>query len=204
MEKTYTWIEAKEVATKRAPNYHREGFDIFNKGSSWDNNKGRKRNGGRFSPYQGSKHGLLSNLSKSPRDILATEKVAKTFEQPSCMVGSRRSRNMSKYCHFYKDHGHDTNQCQELKHQIEEPVKSRQPAHLVKGIKKGKAKASDTQLGEWKKGDKDTTLVKTPILMINRESYVLKRKSMEELAGGIGEIMFPLLQVLTTLLIQSS
>ncbi|GJZ02068.1 hypothetical protein Tco_0520029 [Tanacetum coccineum] len=112
MEKTYTWIKAKEVATNGAPNDHREGFDRFSKCSSWDNNKGRKRNGGRFSPYQGSKHRLLSNLSKSPRDILATEK---------------------------------------------------------------------------KKGDKDTTLVKTPILMIKRESCILKRKSMEDLAGGDGE-----------------
>ncbi|GJS11068.1 hypothetical protein Tco_0367864 [Tanacetum coccineum] len=30
-------IEAKEVATNRAPNDHREGYDKFNKGSSWDN-----------------------------------------------------------------------------------------------------------------------------------------------------------------------
>ncbi|GJZ72926.1 hypothetical protein Tco_0637072 [Tanacetum coccineum] len=39
MEKTYTWIEAKEVATNGAPNDHRESSDRFKKGSSWDNNK---------------------------------------------------------------------------------------------------------------------------------------------------------------------
>ncbi|GJR56224.1 hypothetical protein Tco_1406745 [Tanacetum coccineum] len=83
MEKTYTWIEAKEVATNGASNDHREGFDIFN-----------------------------------------------------------------------KDHGHETNQCRELRHQIEKALKSRKLAHLVKGINKGKAKASDTQIDEWKKGDK--------------------------------------------------
>nr|GEV49333.1 reverse transcriptase domain-containing protein [Tanacetum cinerariifolium] len=33
------------------------------------------------------------------------------------------------------DHGHDTNDCRELRHQIEEAVKSGQLAHLVKGIK---------------------------------------------------------------------
>ncbi|GKB87441.1 hypothetical protein Tco_0959713 [Tanacetum coccineum] len=42
-------------------------------------------------------------------------------------------------------------------------------AHLVKGIKTGKAKVLDTQLGEWKKGDKDTTPVEAPILMISRK-----------------------------------
>ncbi|GJR42938.1 hypothetical protein Tco_1311041 [Tanacetum coccineum] len=34
MEKTYTWIEAKEVSTNGAPNDYKEGFDRFNKGFS--------------------------------------------------------------------------------------------------------------------------------------------------------------------------
>ncbi|GJY33109.1 hypothetical protein Tco_0417578 [Tanacetum coccineum] len=89
-----------------------------------------------FSPYRGSNHGLLSSLSKSPREILATEKVAKTFEQPFHMLGNRRSRDMTKYCHFHEDHGHDTNDCRQLRHRIEESVKSQQLSHLVKGIKK--------------------------------------------------------------------
>ncbi|GJZ25318.1 hypothetical protein Tco_0562777 [Tanacetum coccineum] len=111
MEKTYTWIEAKEVATNGAPNNHREGFDRFNKGSSLDNNKGRKKDRDRFSPYKGSNHGLLANLSKSPREILAIEKVAKGFEPSPRMIGIRQSRDISKYCYFHEDHGHDTNQC---------------------------------------------------------------------------------------------
>nr|GEY78557.1 hypothetical protein [Tanacetum cinerariifolium] len=35
MEKTYTWIEAKEVATNGAPNDHRESFNIFKKKLFW-------------------------------------------------------------------------------------------------------------------------------------------------------------------------
>ncbi|GKC40427.1 hypothetical protein Tco_1052811 [Tanacetum coccineum] len=35
MEKTYIWIEAKEVATNEAPNDHRESFDRFKKGPSF-------------------------------------------------------------------------------------------------------------------------------------------------------------------------
>ncbi|GJS26654.1 hypothetical protein Tco_0487274 [Tanacetum coccineum] len=69
MEKTYTWIEVKEVATNGNPNDHKEGFDRFNKGFSWDNNNtGKNKNRDKFSPYKGSKHGLLTNLSKSPRE----------------------------------------------------------------------------------------------------------------------------------------
>ncbi|GJX77665.1 hypothetical protein Tco_0324476 [Tanacetum coccineum] len=191
MEKNYNWIEAKEVATNGAPNDHKEGFDRFNKGVSWDNSKGKKKNRDRFSLYKGSNHGLLTNLSKSPREILATEKVAKTFKQPPRMVKNRRSCDMSKYCHFHEDHGHETNQCRELRHQIEEAVKSGQLTHLVKGIKKGKAKASDTQLGEWKKGDTDIIPVKALILMISRESQASKRKYAEGPVNVIGAHLPP-------------
>nr|GEU52813.1 hypothetical protein [Tanacetum cinerariifolium] len=41
MEKTYIWIEAREVATNGAPNDQREYFKRSKK-STWDNNRGRK------------------------------------------------------------------------------------------------------------------------------------------------------------------
>ncbi|GKA98787.1 reverse transcriptase domain-containing protein, partial [Tanacetum coccineum] len=138
-----------------------------------------------------SNNGLLGNLSKSPREILATKKDAKAFEQPPRMAGNRKSRDMSKYYHFHEDHGHETNQCRDVRHQIKEVVKSGQLAHLVKGIKKGKAKASDTQLGEWKKGDKDIIPYEAPILMVNKEGHTSKRNSAEEAINITGEITFP-------------
>ncbi|GJX60549.1 reverse transcriptase domain-containing protein [Tanacetum coccineum] len=118
MEKTYTLIEAREVATNETPNDRRENFKRSRK-SSWDNNRGQKGRD-RFSPYRGPNHRLLSNLSKSLREILATEKAVRSFKQPPRMRGSRRSRDMSKYCHFHEDHGHDTNDCRQLRNQIEE------------------------------------------------------------------------------------
>nr|GEV07430.1 reverse transcriptase domain-containing protein [Tanacetum cinerariifolium] len=51
-----------------------------------DNDRGYKSRD-MFSPYRGANHGLLSNLSNSPREILATKKVAKTFEQPPWLPG---------------------------------------------------------------------------------------------------------------------
>ncbi|GKB34092.1 reverse transcriptase domain-containing protein [Tanacetum coccineum] len=115
MEKTYTWIEAREVATNGAPNDRRENSERSRK-SSWDNNRGQKGRD-RFSPYRAPNHGLLSSLSKIPREILATDKAARSFEQPP-------------------HHGHDTNDYRQLRNHIEEAVKSRQLSHLVKGIKK--------------------------------------------------------------------
>ncbi|GKD72636.1 hypothetical protein Tco_1330918 [Tanacetum coccineum] len=140
-------FEAKEAATNRAPNDHRESFDRFKKRPSWDNNKG-KENKDKFPLYSRPNHGLLSNLSKCPREIIATKK-------------------------------------------IKEAVRSGQLAHLVKGIKKGKAKVSDTQLGGWKKRDKDTVPAESPILMINMEGHLSKRKAVGELVSGIREITFP-------------
>ncbi|GKA25674.1 hypothetical protein Tco_0711783, partial [Tanacetum coccineum] len=179
-----------EVATNGASNDRREGFDRSRKNPSWNNNKGQK-NIDRFFPYRRSNHGLLSNLSKSLKEILATKKEARTFEPPPCMLGNRRSRDMTKYCHFHEDHGHDTNDFRELRHQIEEAVKSGQLSHLVKGIQKGKIKASNIQQGERKKEDKDTAPVEAPIFMISRRDHTTKRKSLEELTLGFGEITFP-------------
>ncbi|GKB64638.1 reverse transcriptase domain-containing protein [Tanacetum coccineum] len=86
MEKTYTWVEAREVATNGVSNNRRDDFERSKK-FSWGNSIGQKDRG-RFSPYKGQNQKLLSNLVKSPREILATEKVAKTFEQPPRLPGA--------------------------------------------------------------------------------------------------------------------
>ncbi|GJR75239.1 hypothetical protein Tco_0087604 [Tanacetum coccineum] len=80
MDKTYTWVEAREVATNCASSDRRDSFERSKK-SSWDNNKGKK-NEDRFSPCRGPNHGLLPSLSKSPKEILTTEKAARSFEPP--------------------------------------------------------------------------------------------------------------------------
>ncbi|GKE84849.1 hypothetical protein Tco_1558591 [Tanacetum coccineum] len=87
MEKTYTWVEAKEVATNGVSNDQRDGFERSKK-ISWDNNRGQK-NKDKLSPYRGPNHGLLPSLSKSLREILAMEKAARSFEPPSKMFKNK-------------------------------------------------------------------------------------------------------------------
>ncbi|GKD68067.1 hypothetical protein Tco_1322157, partial [Tanacetum coccineum] len=89
------------VATNGASSNRRDSFERSKK-SSWDNNRGQK-NKDRFSPYQGPNHGLLPSLSKCPKEILATEKAARSFEPPPKIFGSKRSRDMSK-----KEQSHPT------------------------------------------------------------------------------------------------
>ncbi|GKA50283.1 hypothetical protein Tco_0743356 [Tanacetum coccineum] len=143
MEKTYTWIEAREVATNETPNDQRDNFEC-------------------------------------PREILAIKKVARSFEQPPRMLGIRLSRDMSKYFYFHEDHGHDSNDFQQLRSQIEEVVKSGQLSHLVKGIKKERAKTSDSQWGE--KKEKSTTPAEV-------DSQVPLVRFWREKSWAIGEVL---------------
>ncbi|GJT99769.1 reverse transcriptase domain-containing protein [Tanacetum coccineum] len=129
MEKTYTWVEAREVATNGVSSNRRDSFERPKK-SSWDNNRGQKN----------------------------------------------------------KDR-HDTNDFRHLKVQIQEAINSGQLSYLVKGIKKEKAKSTDTPRGEGKK-DKSTAPVEAPILMISRENYAAKDTISESMAYKEG-IKFP-------------
>ncbi|GJY52785.1 hypothetical protein Tco_0444449 [Tanacetum coccineum] len=153
MEKTYTWVEAREVATNGALGDRR---DIF----------------------------------ESPKEILAMEKAARSVEPPPKMFGSKRSRDMSKYCHFHEDYKHDTNDCKHLRIQIQEAVNSGQLLHLVKGIKKERTKSSDTPRGESKK-DKGTAPAEAPILMVSRVAQIIKSLVQENTDYGGKEIIFP-------------
>nr|GEU71254.1 reverse transcriptase domain-containing protein [Tanacetum cinerariifolium] len=70
-EKTYTWIEAKEVATNVAPSDHKECFDRFNKSSSRNNNKGKKKNRDRLA-FLASQRGSSGSHSRAPYTRMKT------------------------------------------------------------------------------------------------------------------------------------
>nr|GEW56670.1 hypothetical protein [Tanacetum cinerariifolium] len=73
--------------------------------------------------------------------------------------------------------------------QIKEVVKSCQLPHLVKGIKKERAKTSNSQRGE--KKEKSTTPTEARILMINQEEARARNSISENLNFKGREIMFP-------------
>ncbi|GJW16688.1 hypothetical protein Tco_0024124, partial [Tanacetum coccineum] len=102
-----------------------------------------------------------------------------------------------KYCEFHQDYGHDTNACKELKSQIEEAVRSGKLAHLIKRIRKGKAKKADAQLEEWIgptiKAEKATEGKEEPILMVGMVNNPLKRKGPPKIMS-IEEMIFPLIR----------
>ncbi|GJT02675.1 hypothetical protein Tco_0823844 [Tanacetum coccineum] len=138
----------------------------------------------------GPNHGLLPSLSKSPKEILATKKAARSFEPPPKMFGSKKSQDMSKYYPFHEDYGHDTNDCRYLRTQIQEAVNSGQLSHLIKGIKKERTKSSDTPRGERRK-DKGKAPAETPILMVSQETHIAKSLVQENTDYRGKEIIFP-------------
>ncbi|GJX40212.1 hypothetical protein Tco_0255202 [Tanacetum coccineum] len=91
-------------------------------------------------------------------------------------------------CH--KKGRHETNDCHQLRNQIEETMKSGQLFHLVKGIKKERVKTSENQRVEGKK-DKGTAPAEAPILMIRQDESYMKNNALKGFTSEDREITFP-------------
>nr|GFA98618.1 reverse transcriptase domain-containing protein [Tanacetum cinerariifolium] len=57
-------------------------------------------------------------LTRTQKEILAAE--ANKFQPPPPMVTSVEKRNSNKFCDFHNDKGHSTDECMQLKKQIED------------------------------------------------------------------------------------
>ena len=66
--------------------------------------------------------------------ILMQIKDEHYLKWPRPLHSSPHIRNKNKYCRFHKDHGHYTEDCRDLKEQIEELI---QKGKLQKYVKKG-------------------------------------------------------------------
>ncbi|GKD65425.1 reverse transcriptase domain-containing protein [Tanacetum coccineum] len=95
----------------------------------------------RRSDFRGqSREGRGSNkftpLTRTPKEILAVK--AGKFKPPPPMVTLTEKRSSNKFCDFHNDKGHSTDECMQLKKQIEELVLDWKLSHLIKEIKQGR------------------------------------------------------------------
>nr|GEV84995.1 reverse transcriptase domain-containing protein [Tanacetum cinerariifolium] len=78
----------------------------------------------------------FTHLTRTPKEILATE--ASKFQPPPPMVTPIEKRSSNKFCDFHNDKWHSTDECMQLKKQIEELVRAGKLSHLIKEIKQGR------------------------------------------------------------------
>ncbi|GKB52238.1 hypothetical protein Tco_0902991 [Tanacetum coccineum] len=74
--------------------------------------------------------------TSTPKEILVAE--AGKFKPPPPMVTPVEKRSNNKFCDFHNDKGHKTDECVQLKKQIEELVRAGKLSHLIKEIKQGR------------------------------------------------------------------
>ncbi|GKD48121.1 hypothetical protein Tco_1277097 [Tanacetum coccineum] len=90
-----------------------------------------RRNMGVYTSYP--RKDTFTPLIKTQKEILDMESVS--FPEPPPLIGTPEKQNLNKFCDYHRDRGHNTNDCYQLKKQIEEVVASGKLAHLVKDIR---------------------------------------------------------------------
>nr|GEV97690.1 reverse transcriptase domain-containing protein [Tanacetum cinerariifolium] len=118
----------------------------------------------------------------TPNDILAAE--ASKFQPPPPIVTSVEKRSINKFCDFHNDKGHSTDECMQLKKQIEELVRAGKLSHLIKEIKHGR--------DQLKAGKKETATKDKPTTIYMVQSWQKTvRQKMTQSFERVKEITFP-------------
>ncbi|GJS70559.1 reverse transcriptase domain-containing protein [Tanacetum coccineum] len=108
----------------------------------------------------------FSLLTKTPKEIFALEKGK--FKAPPPMVTPVEKRDPNKYCEFHSDTGHSTDECMQLRKQIDEMIKAIKLWQFIKELKQND-KPKAPKKGEASGKDKPLT-----ILMIQTWERVAK------------------------------
>ncbi|GKC51463.1 hypothetical protein Tco_1074208 [Tanacetum coccineum] len=110
----------------------------------------------------------LSSLTKLPKEILATESQL-NLQPPRPLPLPLKKENQDRYCDHHGEKGHYTNDCFQLKKQLEMALESGKLNHLIKDIRqRGRGNA------KWRDAGKDKI-----IYMIRSWPDGKKRKSVE-------------------------
>nr|GEY56653.1 reverse transcriptase domain-containing protein [Tanacetum cinerariifolium] len=124
--------------------------------------------------------GSPDSCTGTPKEILATE--ASKFHPPPPMVTPVEKRSSNKFCDFYNDKGHITDECMQLKKQIEELVRARKLLHLIKEIKQGRDQS--------KTGKKVTAAKDKPTTIYMVQSWKRTVNQKAEMGGHVIHRMY--------------
>ncbi|GKA26364.1 reverse transcriptase domain-containing protein [Tanacetum coccineum] len=140
----------------------------------------------RSQPKDGRGSSKFTPLTRTPKEIFAAE--SGKFKPPPPMVTPVEKRSINKFCEFHNDKGHNTDECVQLKKQIEELVRAGKLSHFIKEIRQDK----DQQ----KTGKKDAPAKDkaATIYMIQPWQRVTRQKVTQSF-DHVREITFPPLTV---------
>ncbi|GJZ98540.1 hypothetical protein Tco_0670993 [Tanacetum coccineum] len=100
------------------------------------------------------------------------------------MVTLVEKRSSNKFCDFHNDKGHNTDECMQLKKQIEELVRAGKLSHLIKEIKQGR---DQMKVGRKEAPAKDKSLA---IYMV-QPWHRTRRQKVTQIFARVSEITFP-------------
>ncbi|GJS82321.1 reverse transcriptase domain-containing protein [Tanacetum coccineum] len=86
----------------------------------------------------------LAALTKPPKEILATETQLR-LPPPRPMVNPQRGVNSDRYCDYHQEKGHHTNDCIQLKKQLEMALESGKLNYLRKSKRRSTSAGKDNQ-----------------------------------------------------------
>ncbi|PWA39704.1 reverse transcriptase domain-containing protein [Artemisia annua] len=89
----------------------------------------------RYNEHRKAPHDGFTALIKSREEIFATVEGKSMLRPPPKMFTPGNKRDKTKYCEFHEDHSHDTNDCIDLRKEIEMCVRKGRLSHLAKGAK---------------------------------------------------------------------
>ncbi|GKF10108.1 hypothetical protein Tco_0048034, partial [Tanacetum coccineum] len=126
---------------------------------------------------------MFTLLTKTLKEILALEK--RKFKTPPPMTTPVEKRNANKFCEFHGKVGHNTDECNHLRKQIEDMLKAGKLSHIIRELKQNSGKEQPKKKGETFGKEKPHA-----ILMIQSRQNVVRQKITQSFAPDL-EISFP-------------
>ncbi|GJS62928.1 reverse transcriptase domain-containing protein [Tanacetum coccineum] len=133
-------------------------------------------------PKEGWGSNKFTSLTRTPKEISVAE--SGKFKPPPPMVTLVEKKSSNKFCEFHNDKGHKTNECVQLRTQIEELIRAGKLSHFIKEIRQDR----DQQ----KTGKKDAPVKDkvATIYMIQPWQRVTRQKVTQSFTR-VKEITFP-------------
>ncbi|XP_071695512.1 uncharacterized protein [Rutidosis leptorrhynchoides] len=91
-----------------------------------------------------------NDLTKTPKEILATEAVCTSFDPP-VPLSKYGNRDKIKFCDFHDDYGHETNECRHLIEKVVAELKRGRLQHLKKSGKTSSEKPKGEKEYPWQR-----------------------------------------------------